>query len=71
MITKTLYRYKREDGGITVSPERPSVKYETLYRLIADEGKILTDGSITTHCIDTETLYQWSEIDEPKQFEEE
>lgn len=71
MITKTLYRYKREDGGITVSPNKPECEYTELIRLIADEGKILTDGSITTHCIDTETLYQWSEIDEPKQFEEE
>ena len=43
MITKTLYRYEREPGCITVSTEQPTnVEYTEIYRLIADEGKVLT-----------------------------
>lgn len=69
MDIKTLYRYKREDGGITVSLNKPSVPCTTSYRLIADEGKVLTDGKTVTSCIDTDTLYQWTEIDMPKEEE--
>lgn len=68
MIIQTinLYRYTRLDGGITVSPTKPDgADYIINYRLIADEGKILTDGSDTTACIDTESQEEWREtIDE-------
>lgn len=69
MDIKTLYRYEREGGGVTVSLNRPSVPYTTSYRLIADEGKVLTDGKRVVSCIDTDTLYQWTEIDTPKEEE--
>lgn len=36
-----------------------------LTRLVADPGKVLTDGRTITSCIDTTTPEQWSEIDEP------
>jgi hypothetical protein len=38
----TLYRFIREDGGVTVSPKEPATDYTLLLRLIADEGKVLT-----------------------------
>ena len=54
MQTVILYRYKRADGGYSVSPNRPEGEYETRVRLIADEGKALTDGKVVTQCTDAE-----------------
>jgi hypothetical protein len=42
-----------------------------MFRLVADEGKALTDGEIITSCIDVESPYGWYEIDEPKGNDEE
>lgn len=64
MKTKTLYRFKREDGGITVSPNKPECEYTELFRIIADEGKLLTDGSVTTRCRDVESVEGWTEIED-------
>lgn len=58
-----LYRYIRPDGGTTVSTQNSGAPYEILYRLIADERKILTDGKTKTKCVDTENLLYWQEID--------
>ena len=45
MERKTLYRYLREDGGYTVSPVKPEgTAYSKRYRLIAEEGKAITNG---------------------------
>lgn len=62
-----LYRFKRPSGGITVSPIKPECEYTELVRLIADEGKLLTDGETVTPCIDTDTAEGWWEIDEPEE----
>ena len=60
-----LYKYEREDGGITVSPNKPDVEYTEMYRLIADEGKVLTkDGENFTPCADVESIDGWYEVDE-------
>ena len=59
----TLYKYKRRGGGITVSPTKPSVKHTEMYRLVADEGKILTNGETFTICVDTNDVDSWTEID--------
>ena len=66
MQTITLYRYTRPDGGISVSPIKPNVEYTEMVRLIADEGKALTDGTNTTMCIDVSSIEGWTEIDAPK-----
>ena len=45
-----------------------------MYRLIADEGKLITNGEITGHVIDVApNLYvnDFYEIDEPKEEKEE
>lgn len=67
MITKRLYRTIREDGGITVSPTRPEGSgYTQLLRLIADEGKMLTqDGENLCPAVDTEDADGWYEVDDP------
>ena len=62
----TLYRYERENGGVTVSPNKPDVECTEMYRLVADEGKVITkDGMNTAFCTDVEATEGWYEIDEP------
>ena len=64
MIIKVLYRYEREAGKITVSPEKPECDYTNKFRLIADEGKELTnDGENFTTCIDVDTPEGWYEVE--------
>lgn len=63
-----LYRYRRADGGMTIGPNQPEegAGYTTLFRIISDEGKLLTDGTdFTTPCIDVDDISGWYEIDEP------
>lgn len=74
MQTIALYKYKRECGGITVSPIEPDTEYIEMYRIIADEGKLLTNGNVTTSCIDIDSLANledWCEIDDPEAIVEE
>ena len=70
MTEKKLYRIHRSDGGVTVSINPPidnKEKTETLFRLIADDGKLLTkDGINTTPCIDVDVTDGWYEIDDPE-----
>ena len=68
MQIKTLYRFKRADGGITVSPTKPeNASFTEEFRLIADEGKLLTkDGEHTTPCIDIESSEGWYEVADPE-----
>lgn len=65
MQTVILYMFKRADGGYSVSPNRPEGEYETRVRLIADEGKALTDGNVVTQCTDAGSADGWTEIDAP------
>lgn len=68
----TLYRYERENGGVTVSPNKPDTEYTEMCRLVADEGKLLTsDGVNTTTCADVSTPEGWYEIDAPEEADEE
>jgi hypothetical protein len=67
MQIKTLYRYKRPDGGITITPEKPeTTEFDIRYRIIADKGKILTvDGDSQYSCIDVDSTDGWYEVDDP------
>ena len=68
MEIKLLYRFLREDGGFTESPDKPNgADYTTRYRLIASEGKLLTDGTTETFCIDVDSADGWTEIDAPEE----
>ena len=66
MQTIALYKYQREDGGVTVSPIKPDVEYTEMHRLVADEGKVLTNGETLTTYADVESVDGWSEIDAPE-----
>ena len=52
MTIVNLYRYQRADGGYTVSPVKPEdgIEYVQRYRLIADDDKAITNGTIITSC---------------------
>ena len=66
MQSIVLYRYEREGGGVTVSPVKPDVEHTELYRLVADEGKMLTqDGENLYFCTDVESADGWYEVDAP------
>lgn len=60
-----LYRYVRDGGGVTVSPVKTDVECTEMVRLVADEGKLLTqDGVNMTSCIDTVSVDGWYEVDD-------
>lgn len=64
----TLYTFVRDDGNISVSPNKPDCEYQTSYRLIADEGMILTDtNGYTAKVIDTDTPEEWNEVEAPEE----
>ena len=62
MQTIKLYRFTRPNGGVTVSPVKPDGDYTELFRLVADEGYVLTNGETVTSCTDTDNPNIWSEI---------
>lgn len=65
MTVKELYCYEREEGKVTVSTEKPDCDYVLRYRLIADAGKQLSkDGDNFVICVDTDSMYDWYEVDE-------
>ena len=64
MELRKLYRFKREDGGVTVSTIESGEDYEITYRVIADEGKVLTDGENYFNCIDTDTPDNFTEVED-------
>ena len=67
-----MYRYIRADGGTTVSPNKPDCEYTEMYRLVADEGKALTNGEIVVPCIDVYDYeyYSWREVYDTEEAEE-
>ena len=60
----TIYRYIRENGGVTVSPVKPDGEYTEMVRLVADEGMALTNGEQYTSCVDTDNPSAWEEVAE-------
>lgn len=65
-----LYKYERENGGVTVSPINPYPKtFHPMYRIVADEGKVLTNGIIETTCMDIETndFFNWKEVEDTQE----
>ena len=66
MIKKDLYRYTGRNGIITSLVHLDDAKFYPMYRLIADEGKVLTDGELIVKSIDifAEDLSKWTEIED-------
>ena len=76
---QSIKLYKITNGNETiVTPHRPSqAGYHIMWRLVADTGKVLYDGTHAVPMIDTEDTSLWSEInpedvlsDEPASVEE-
>lgn len=60
-----LYKYQRENGGVTVSPIKPDVEYTEMVRLVADEGLMLTrDGENLISVVDADSDEGWYEVEE-------
>ena len=72
MIIKLLYRYYK-DNMIIDSLSQPEGEYIERYRLIAEEGKVLTQDNETLYSvidINQEDLTTWVEIDKPIEEQE-
>lgn len=71
MNIQTLYRYEREPGKVTVSLKKPNAEFTTLFRIIADENKVLVrpDG-LCVLCADVSNTEGWMEIDSTSDEEE-
>lgn len=63
----TLYRFIRPDSGVTVSPVKPNGEYIKMFRLVADEGYVLTNSVTTTPCYDTDNAEMWTEVEYRKE----
>ena len=46
MIKKDLYKYIGRNGTVISLIHLDNAKFYPMYRLIADEGKMLTDGEL-------------------------
>ena len=65
MIKKNLYRYFGRNGMITSLVLLDNIEHLLMYRLIAEDGKMLTNGEQVIKSIDifAEDLSEWTEID--------
>ena len=74
---KELYRVVREDGGVTITPTKPSEDaVPDRIRIIAAKGKAITkDGVNLLSCIDVkietsveDAMAPWQEVDAPEEW---
>lgn len=72
MKVKDLYRYEGVNGGVVYSTVLLPMEHELYKRLVATNGKVLTDGEKIAHVIDIPAadLEKWSQIDAPELTEE-
>ena len=62
MTTVNLYVYNNQDGSTTITPTaRKKSDKPGKTRLIADEGRILTNGQTRERVIDTDSPDEWTE----------
>ena len=71
MTIVNLYRYETEKGIVITPNKREETDEPHMFRVIADEYKLLTDGTNTMACIDTHTPDIYSEVDDPEYEETE
>lgn len=70
MIRKMLYKSERKGGGYTVSLVKPEGHYQVRWRLIAEEGKGITDGERIVTVIDVvhrKNCEAWADCDLPEE----
>ena len=65
MTLKPIYIYEGENGLIQTTVKLPLQEKRQMKRLIADEGKELVNGDVTSTCIDVEleNIESWIERD--------
>ena len=71
MIRKMLYKSERKGGGYTVSLIKPEGSYQVRWRLIAEEGRAITNGEIITQAIDLlhrKDCEAWTDCDLPEEL---
>ena len=71
MIRKMLCKSERKCGGYTVSLVKPEGHYQVRWRLIAEEGKAITNGKTTVTVIDVQTRKEcdeWTDCDLPEEL---
>ena len=71
MIQKPLYRYQKDGGGYTVTlvPPPEGKPYLPRWRLIAEEGKAITDGDQVVTVIDImdeKDIEAWTDCEMPE-----
>ena len=68
MTIKQLYT----GNGVSLSPIPAEGRTLSKHvRLIADEGRAITDGVTVTTCVDTKHPELWADCDAPEETEEE
>ena len=71
MIRKMLYKSERKAGGYTVSLIKPEGSYQVRWRLIAEEGRAITNGEIITRVIDVmhrKDCEAWTDCELPEEL---
>ena len=71
MTLKPIYIYEGENGLIQTTVKLPLQEKRQMKRLIADEGKELVNGDITSTCIDVELFDIENWIERNKEDEQE
>lgn len=66
MTKKNLYRYLGKNGIITSLVLLEGIDHIAMYRIFADEGKLLTNGETITKAIDifAEDIDNWKEVED-------
>ena len=65
MFKKDIYKYKDEQGRVVISPYKPEVEHEHMYRLIAQSEDYRVTNYVTfTSCVDIQEkdLELWVEV---------
>lgn len=67
MTKTTVYKYTGENGVVISPVKLPNAQGVELVRLTASTGKVLTDGTTQTTCIDVppSEVSKWAEIEAP------
>ena len=61
-----LYRYEKPDGSVLVTKNKQNIGDQVHgYRLVAEEGMLLTDGNVMTPCVDVKDTSGWAEVQDP------
>ena len=68
MTKKNLYRYVGRNGIITSLVHLENINFYPMFRLIADEDKLLTNGEVYVKSIDifVEDFDKWYEVEDSK-----